>query len=402
MSKIVYFNIPAHGHVNPTLPVIETLVQAGEQVIAVNTEDWRSAYESVGATFRAYPTLPELTALTQGTTNFSFGKNALTLVQIAEKMMPDLLTLLRDERLDCVVFDSLASWGKQAADVLNIPVIGSVTTFVLGKGSMPSVSLPEMMKTALDLGKRMPAYWQTSARMQREHGIRPAGLINALMTVAAKNIVFTSAQFQPSGTKMGDAFQFVGPSIKPRPNSVDFPFDALTKKPVIYISLGTIVNTNTAFYQQCFSAFADFAGQVVLSVGKQTAIEALSTIPSNFIVRNFVPQLDVLQRADLFITHGGLNSVQEGLYYGLPLVVVPQQLEQAFVADQVVKHGAGVALSKDVTASELHSAADRILNNASYRAAAHRLRDSFINAGGYQRAADIIAAFAKQSSKVLV
>ncbi|MCA9911099.1 MAG: glycosyl transferase, partial [Anaerolineae bacterium] len=143
--------------------------------------------------------------------------------------------------------------------------------------------------------------------------------------------------------------------------------------------------------------------QFILSVGKRTDLAQLGAIPANFIVRNFVPQLEVLQRTDLFITHGGMNSVHESLWQGVPMIVIPQQAEQAFVAQQVVKHGAGIALGDkppvgQVSAAELRAAVEEILGDLdAYRAATEPLRASFVAAGGYRRAAEAFMAYGRQT-----
>ena len=127
------------------------------------------------------------------------------------------------------------------------------------------------------------------------------------------NIVFTARELQPNSSIIDDSFLFVGPSINPQTRNEDFPFDALGQKPVIYLSLGTVHHINVEFYSTCFKAFADHPAQFILSVGRHANINELGPIPSNFIVRTYVPQLEVLQHADVFITHGGINSVHEGL-----------------------------------------------------------------------------------------
>lgn len=124
----------------------------------------------------------------------------------------------------------------------------------------------------------------------------------------------------------------------------------LTKKDnkkIIYISLGTIYNSSLEFYENCFKAFKDMDVEVVMSIGKKIDINTFKDIPSNFIVRNYVPQLEILKYADIFITHGGMNSTNEGLYYELPLVLIPQSVDQPFVANRVAKLGAGIVLKKD-------------------------------------------------------
>lgn len=85
------------------------------------------------------------------------------------------------------------------------------------------------------------------------------------------------------------------------------------------------MNRAADFYRLCFDAFADAKHTVILSVGRQTQVEELGQAPPNFIVRQYVPQLEALRHAKVFITHGGMNSTSEGLLFGVPLVVQPRR-----------------------------------------------------------------------------
>lgn len=404
MSKIIFYNIPASGHINPMQAVIAELVRLGHQVIYYNGEDSRTQIAQTGAEFRPYPTAASaaLKALMEQTHSSGIAENALQFVRIAEMLLPSVFETLRAEKPDLVIHDSLAGWAKQAAEVLNIPAASVLSTFALNMRSMPSMPPLAMLSMMRDMVVRMPSYYQVAGRMRKTFGVKNYGLTGALMSTNALNIVFTSREFQPAAETFDDSYKFVGPSIAERPDSSGFPFAQLNRKPVIYISLGTINNQNLDFYKACFAAFANHSGQFVLSAGKKTDLKALEPIPANFIVRNFVPQLEVLQHADVFITHGGMNSVHEGLWYGVPLVVVPQQVEQATVALQVVKHGAGAIAAQPgetLTAEMLRISVDKILSGGkAYQEAAKRLSESFRAAGGYQRAANELASFAEKSA----
>jgi MGT family glycosyltransferase len=229
----------------------------------------------------------------------------------------------------------------------------------------------------------------------------PVFLMGAVMAFGDLNLVFTSRKFQPSSDSFADNFKFVGVTLTPRPLDVDFPFDQLTDAKKVYISLGTIAHRED-FLRKCFEAFKDEPYQVILSAGKKTDLATLEPIPANFIVRNFVPQLDVLQRVDAFITHGGINSVQEGLIYGVPLVVVPQQVEQSVVAMQVIKHKAGVGLQVQppygqVSADELRNAVRTVLSTTDYATNAKKLGQTLQDAGGVKRAVEEVIAFSRLS-----
>ena len=202
------------------------------------------------------------------------------------------------------------------------------------------------------------------------------------------NIVFTSRYFQPHADDFDESFVFVGPSIAERDERLDFSLD-FGNGPLVYISLGTILNINVPFYQCCFEAFGGTEKRIVLSTGADMDLDSLGTVPENFVVRSYVPQLEILKRADLFITHGGMNSVSEGLWYGVPLVVIPQGSDQYLVARRVETLKAGVALDKRrLTPEALRQAVNSIALDKGLRANIETIQASFREAGGFERAAD--------------
>lgn len=401
MTKAIYLNIPAHGHVNPSLPLLTELIRRGEQILYVNSGEFRAAVEATGARFVEYPSVDELKRLMETSSEGNLPRNALELVRIGEQLIPFVSQLIASEKPDYLIFDSLAGWGQMSAHLHKLPSVATISTFAITLDAMPPISPAALLHLMLGYARVYPAWRQIAQRIRQTHGIKPIALNDALMALGDLNIVFTSKEFQPGGEKFNDSFKFVGPSIGARPVQVEFPFDQLNgDKPIIYISLGTINNQNVEFYRQCFEAFGDYPAQVILSVGRQTDIAALGTVPQNFIVRNFVPQLEVLQRANVFVTHGGLNSVHEGLLEGVPLVVIPQQIEQAMVALRVMRTGAGIALADKppfgrITSSQLRQAVERALGpeGASFKQNAQKLGDSLRSAGGSTRAAEEILTF---------
>jgi MGT family glycosyltransferase len=180
----------------------------------------------------------------------------------------------------------------------------------------------------------------------------------------------------------------VGPSIAERDETLDFSLD-FGEGPLVYISLGTILNINVTFYQYCFEAFGGTEKQIVLSAGADTDLHSIGAVPKNFVVRNHVPQLEILKRADVFVTHGGMNSVSEGLWYGVPLVVIPQGSDQYLVARRVETLKAGVALDKrKITPEALRQAVDSVALDEGILANIETIQDSFREAGGFGKAAD--------------
>ena len=143
------------------------------------------------------------------------------------------------------------------------------------------------------------------------------------------------------------------------------------------------------FYKNCITALKDSEYQVIMSVGNNIDPEKLGEIPSNFEVYHSVDQIAVLQKADAFLTHCGMNSVNEALYYEVPLILFPQTSEQGGVARQVSNMEAGIYLLKNNPIS-IQNAVTTVFNDDKYKKNASIIAESFKKSGGPAAAANAI------------
>ena len=396
MAKIAYAGLPAHGHTNPTLPVMKELINRGHEVLYYNAESFREKVAPTGVKFCPLPEpLPTEKDVSEAL------HELIGAAQIISRMSPHLTRFLiaefAREQPDLVIYDSAAMWGYIAARSNQIPDLCFVTTFVLD-GSLGLGTMIRFLLSILPQAAKM-LRWRRS--MAQEFGKENS---RGITEYAASNIVFTSKEFHPPNNFIDDRFHFVGPAIDQSTRDGEFPFERLGQGTKVYISLGTINNLDVDFYSTAFKAFDAYPAQFILSVGKHTAIKQLGRIPKNFIVQNYVPQLQILQQVDAFITHGGMNSVHEGLYYGVPEIVVPHQFEQLLNARRVAQVQAGISLGVErpygrVTGQELLEALDQLLNNEMYRQNAAHYGQTLRDAGGYLRAADEIETYLSRQTK---
>ncbi len=391
MSKIVFFSIPAHGHTNPTIPVVTELVNRGHQVWYYSFLEFKEKIECAGATFIACDDF--LPKASQKELDRKIGKDFAALIEMIvdttvaldEKVCKDL----REIQPDCVVSDSLCFWGKLFAEKLEIPYVCSTTTFAFNQDTAKL-----MKKSFKELWKMIVGMPRINKKMQllKNHGYNVGNFISIVQNDnETDTVVYTTEEFQPMADTFSKRYAFVGPSIR---KSLPTQNDNMDKK-IVYISLGTILNQNQDFYQNCFKAFSDKNYHVVMSVGDKTKISSLGSIPDNFTVKDSVDQISVLQIANVFITHCGMNSVNESLYFGVPMILFPQHSEQGIVANRVAELNAGLKLKRKKP-KNLATAVAEVLGNPIYLKNAQRLSESFRKSGGAVEAADVILAKIKR------
>lgn len=375
MSRIAFFSLPAYGHTNPTLGIVEELTARGHEVVYYSFAMFRQQIEAAGARFvpcdDALPPPPK-------DLDRRLGRDSASLIELAADT-----TLALEDRVcreltgwgaEAVVSDSLCLWGKLFARKLGLPYICSTTTFAFNQETARALQERRSPGELLYFFTGLPRIGRR-LRQLRQHGypVRDPALLFA-SGEETDTIVYTSRLFQPMGETFQDRYAFIGPVLRCPPQS-----EEEKSRPVVYVSMGSILHSEP-FFQSCMEALGDGRYEVRMAVGRETDTTGWH-IPESVTVLPWADQLRELGRADVFLSHAGMNSVSESLYYGVPLVLCPRQSEQRTVADRTAELGAGIVLP-DRRPGTIRRAVERVLGDGSYRESAARIGESFRQSGG--------------------
>ena len=384
MKKIAFFCIPAHGHTNPMLPVAAELVRRGNAVRFYSFDEFEKKIKATGAEFISCDSfLPRLTMQEEASLkNISTTEMTIQDIRITLSMNDFLDKEFKSFQPDVVYTDSVCFWGKLSAWKHHVPMVVSTSTFAFNQ--MSSEYMKNSPKEMADMIFGLP-------RVSRElKKLEPYGyhVKSALSLVQSDNdtdsIVYTSQRFQPYAESFSDHYAFVGPSVF----SNVLP-EKKKKRPLVYISMGTVINDRPDFYRKCIDALKNLNVDAIISCGNAINREKLGTLPDNIQVYPYVDQLDVLVKTDAFITHCGMNSVSESLYMATPMVLYPQTSEQYAVARRVTEIDAGIML-KDDSSEGIQTTIQEILNNKAYGNAAAKCSADFRACSGTAGAAKFI------------
>ncbi len=212
------------------------------------------------------------------------------------------------------------------------------------------------------------------------------------------------AEFEFPRTALPRWFHFTGPYYDSTGRqAVDFPFDKLTGRSLIYASMGTVQNRLIGVFQKIASACEGLDAQLVISLGGSASPESLPELPGEPLVVGYAPQLELLKKATLTITHAGMNTTLESLSNGVPMVAIPIANDQPGVAARIAwtRVGEFVPLSR-LSIPKLRAAIKRVLTEDSYKQNAVRLQAAICRAGGVSRAADIVEQAVSTGKPILV
>ena len=318
--KILFINLPYYGHVVPTIGLVQELIKQGCEVTYLMPFDWIDKIADSGAKFYGYQNHKQLSEQI---------KNAYA---AAESII---------EQFDFVIYEQFFFLGKHLAEKYQKPVARVFTApvtnkklmeeFITSKGPLSIFKHKWIAKAfTKDIAKNIP--------MKTDNW-----LDEIVQNPPELNLVYTLREYQPYEEEFPDEqYKFLGPSIYGRKtDGFDF---VKGERPVVYISLGTVIKGVVSFFQNCVDAFRGENMDVIISVGQKFDVRKLKGVPSNVHIYKSVPQLDVLKIADVFVTHGGMNSVSEALVYSTPMVVIPFVSDQPVNARCIEKLGIGKKL----------------------------------------------------------
>ena len=177
----------------------------------------------------------------------------------------------------------------------------------------------------------------------------------------------------------------------------DFPWERLDGRPLIFASLGTVPDpTNLPVFRKIAEACAGLDAQLVMTLGRWTDGQAslrerLGPLPGDPILVDFAPQLALLEKAALLVTHAGVNTVLESLELGVPMVALPRSVDQLGMGARIEQSGVGLRMSfQRGRPDELRTLIERVLGEDGFRQRVRRMQKSMIAAGGAERAAEIV------------
>jgi len=396
-SKFLFVIPPFFGHISPTLSVGASLIARGHEVkwFGITPLDQKHIPEGGSYFYPEQDLIPYQDDIARILKRQDDGpacsgpevmKLALeeTYVPFAKMMMPGLETLTKEWQPDVIVNDCITFGGALFAHKNNIPCVTTtpVPPDVMGDTAN---SAPKIFEWQQNLIKNL----------QKEVGIEEDGIF---IHSDDLNLVFTSQKFADFD-EVPSHMEFVGP-VKGRPNPAPFDWDKLNASttPKIFVSLGTLlVDIRKAFFEKVIAAFADQPVTIIAA----TPPEIFEEWPSNFIVSSFVPQSALMPHMDAVICHGGFNTVNDTFTNGLPMLITPIAYDHFHIAKLIEKAGCGISIRyKRLRVDALRQTVFELLENPKYRNAAKCVQGSLLNAGGNERAVELLENFVRKESLV--
>lgn len=372
--RILFINLPYHGHVIPTIGLVQELIKAGHQVTYLMPYDWEERIADSGAEFLGYEN------------NSQLDKQIRNAFFKAEEVIASY---------DLVLYEQFFFVGKHLAEKHGKKCVRIFTAPATNK---------ELMRAFISSGGPMGIFripligtlWTQDCVKGLGIKLKCRNWLDEIVENPPDcNLVYTLHSFQPFAEDFPkEQFHFIGPSVYDRKEAdlQSVPFG------VIYISIGTILKGAEKFFRACMDAFQNENVMVVMSVGKNFDIAKLGKLPENFIVRNHIPQVAVLKQAGLFITHGGMNSVSEAMVSGVPMLVIPFVSDQPVNARQVEKLGLGKVLDyKTITANALRDAAFAIMENQQIQENLRKIQNEIAHAPGNRGAVKIVETYGENN-----
>jgi MGT family glycosyltransferase len=411
--KIAFISPPIPGHLNPMTTLAREFQARNDDVVFISLPDGEAVVGAAGLTF-----LPcAVKEFPAGSLNQRFrqrsklqGEEALRFIlqnaaARTEAMLNSLPATLTAAAVDAVVLDTVLFYTElvpmslglpyaHVANALHFDYSGytplcfygwphETTPAALARNRKGVESFLEMLEPTIAIGK---AYAKRIGLDVDWHS--PSATISKLAWITQ-----TPRAFDFQSSHWPSQFHHTGPFHDGAGRTdVDFPWERLTGEPLIYASMGTLQNGLENVFRAIAEAVTlDRDVQLVLSVGNHLDPEQIGPLPSNTILVQRAPQLELLKRASVCITHAGLNTALEALAQGVPLVAIPVTVDQPGVAARIAEKKTGLVVPlKDLTGPRLSLLLDQVLNDSTYRDNARYFQKAIAETNGVSKAADLL------------
>jgi zeaxanthin glucosyltransferase len=411
--KIGFISLSVPGHFNPMSAVARQLQSRNHDVVMLSLPSIEPLASAANLPFipfgeKEFPT--EHTSEVVGTLSRLKGEEALqfTISAVARVMTVkwrELPKLLSSNGIDALVLDDYDFYSGVVPMYLGMPYAILANAFHFDYSGYTPLCVygwahentPEAReRNRQGVSKFTQMLIRINAEMIAEverAGIKPNWEDPSSLFSDRPWITQCPREFDFENPHWPDQFHYAGPfhDGEGRPELI-FPWDRLTGEPIVYASMGTVQNGNADVFRTIVAAVPKHKGaQLVLSIGNVLRPEQIGPVPTNAIVVNHAPQLELLKKASVCITHAGFNTVLEALTQGVPQVAIPITNDQPGVAARIAVHQTGVVDSLEkLTVSHLSALIDEVLSNSMYRDNARKFQQTIAKTNGLSRAADLL------------
>lgn len=411
------------GHLNPMTTLGRELVRRGHRVTVVARPDGEAKAVAAGLGFAAlgaaeFPrgAIAAQAAALGGMTAGKALRYTIDMMRLAaEVTLRDLPAVCRECGIEALLVDQVNPAAGTVAEIAGLPFVKVANALALNRDpACPPAVLPWRYRPG-PLGRlrnaagnwflhRVTAPVRDAINAHRvQHGLAPRRHEEApafLAEIAQQPAFFDFPRARPE-----PRLHFTGPwHAAGSGGDVPFPWERLDGRPLVYASLGTLQNRLVETFTTIAEAVAPLDAQLVISLGSadQNAAALAARCPGDPVVVSVAPQLQVLDRATLAITHAGLNTALEALARGVPMVAIPITNDQPGVARRLEWLGlAEVVLPRQLTAARLQHAVERVLGDPGYRSRAGARAAEIARLDGVVRAADIVERAFRTNEPVL-
>jgi zeaxanthin glucosyltransferase len=410
MAIVGAFCFPGTGHLNPFTALARRLQQRGHRVIIFGIADTEAQVRAAGVEFRRvgvedYPlgTLKQLDdrlSRLRGLESFRFTVQRVR--NHARMVLRDGPYAVKAAGVDAMLVDE-ADMAGSVAEHLGLPFV-SIACFppLMWNAAMPPfcfgwgfgagrfARLRNVLGFALLSHFAAPIFEVVNAQRQM-WGLKPYARSTDALSPLAQIAQLPEALEFPIPNRPA-CLHYAGPLVDGAiRQAVPFPWEKLDGRPLVYGSMGTLQNGSEHIFEAIAEACSTLDCQLVLSMGGSREPAELGPLVGNPIVMRYAPQLEVVKRAAVVVTHAGLNTTLESLAEGVPLVAIPQGNDQPGVAARIAHHNAGIVIPmRRISAKRLRGAIEAVLTQESYRTAARRIQAAMREIDTVGMAADVI------------
>jgi UDP:flavonoid glycosyltransferase YjiC (YdhE family) len=391
-QKKVFVLLPvATGHINPVTGIVSELVKHNVDVIFYGRSQYKDTIERTGATYREYTHAWYELAKDKSVSEYrnTFIELVSKSIKFSDKILPDVIVDVERDKPDIILYDMLSVHVRYMMRILKNrykkglsnsrpPKLVEVTTgFAFELGVSPTYEEFKLFTKTNDYRFGLLVIWLIIVQIwfSIKHGLN---IINPLSFFTSKEkeseymtVVFP--ELQPSVEQfIKKKYKFLGCCIKENIRNVEItdpklqefmnqfepvnPLQSIDQRQVsnkrlIYVSFGTLFNNNMAIFEKVIEAIQMLDKhelRVIFSVGQKVQEQFQAKfarnnyqLPENILITSTVPQIEILKRASLFVTHAGMNSLSETVHYGVPLISIPMNADQPFNAKRATALGFG-------------------------------------------------------------